>query len=79
MNGKSFAPDFTLEVEIPAQTQRAVLPDPRYLKQRREGISYPALYVIDKAGRIAWARIDKDFRHRPSNSEIRAALDALQR
>lgn len=53
------------------------LQDPRYLQQRREGIPYPAVYVIDQAGRIAWARIDKDYRQRPSNREIRAALDAL--
>ena len=54
------------------------LPDPRYLKQKREGIPYPAVYVIDKSGRVAWSRIDKDFRQRPTNSEIRAALDALK-
>lgn len=55
------------------------LSDPRYLKQRREGIPYPTVYVVDKAGRVSWARIDKDYRQRPSNSEIRAALDALNR
>jgi peroxiredoxin len=53
------------------------LADPRYLKQRREGIPYPAAYVIDKAGRVAWSRIDFDFRERPPTSELRAALDAL--
>lgn len=55
------------------------LQDPRYLKQKREGIPYPAVYVIDRSGRVAWARIDRDFRQRPGNAEIRAALDALQR
>ncbi len=54
------------------------LPDPQYLKQRREGIPHPAVYVIDKAGKIAWARIEKDFRQRPALDEIRAALDALK-
>lgn len=54
------------------------LQDPRYLKQRREGIPYPTAYVIDKAGRVAWMRIDRDQRFRPENSEIRAALDALR-
>ena len=54
------------------------LADPRYLKQQREGIPYPAAYVIDKAGRIAWSRIDRDFRERPPHGEIRAALDALK-
>ena len=54
------------------------LEDPRYLKQRRAGIPYPAAYVIDKAGRIAWSRIDIEYRERPPNNEIRAALDALK-
>jgi hypothetical protein len=34
--------------------------------------------VIDKAGRIAWSRIDIEYRERPPNNEIRAALDALK-
>ena len=54
------------------------LPDPRYLKQKREGIPYPAAYVIDKAGRITWSRVDIEFQERPPNQEIRAALDALK-
>ena len=54
------------------------LQDSRYLKQRREGIPYPTAYVIDKAGRVAWMRIDRDHTVRPANSEIRAALDALR-
>jgi peroxiredoxin len=54
------------------------LQDPRYLKQKREGIPYPTVYVVDKTGRVAWMRIDRDHRQRPSNAEIRAALDALK-
>lgn len=54
------------------------LADPRYLKQKREGIPYPAAFVIDKGGRVAWSRIDIEFRDRPPNVEIRAALDALK-
>jgi len=54
------------------------LQDPRYLKQRREGIPYPTAYVIDKTGRVAWTRIDRNHRVRPSNDEIRAALDPLR-
>ena len=53
------------------------LRDPRYARMRREGIPYPAVYVIDKGGRVAWLRINRDYRKRPSNREIRAALDAL--
>lgn len=55
------------------------LQDPRYSRLRQEGIPYPAVYVIDKAGRVTWARIDKDYTQRPPDSEIRAALDALNR
>ena len=54
------------------------LQDPRYLKQTEAGIPYPATYVIDKTGRIAWVRIDRDHTVRPPNSEIRAAIDALR-
>lgn len=54
------------------------LQDPRYLKQKRQGIPYPAAYVIDKTGRVVWMRIDRDHTVRPANSEIRAALDALR-
>jgi peroxiredoxin len=54
------------------------LQDPRYLKQTRQGIPYPTAYVIDKTGRVAWMRIDRDHTVRPVNSEIRSALDALR-
>jgi len=54
------------------------LQDPRYLKLRQEGIPWPTTVVIDKSGRIAWMRIDRDHTQRPSNNETRAALDALK-
>lgn len=54
------------------------LQDPRYLKQSRAGIPYPATFVIDKAGKVAWMRIDRNTTIRPPNSETRAALDALR-
>lgn len=54
------------------------LQDPRYAKLRQEGIPYPAAYVIDRSGKVAWARIDQDYTKRPPNGEIRAALDALK-
>jgi hypothetical protein len=34
--------------------------------------------VIDRNGRVAWMRIDRDHTVRPPNAEIRAALDALR-
>ena len=54
------------------------LQDARYARQSRDSIPYPATYVIDKSGRVAWMRIDRDHTVRPPNSEIRAALDALR-
>lgn len=55
------------------------LPDPRYARLQYYGIPYPAAYVIDKTGRVAWARIDRDYTERPLNSDIRKAIDALKR
>ena len=54
------------------------LRDPRYKGQSIEGVPYPAVYVIDKTGRVVWSRVDKDYSKRPPNQEIRAALDALK-
>lgn len=54
------------------------LQDPQYLKLKLEGIPYPSVYVIDRTGRVAWTRIDRNFRERPPNAEVRAALDALR-
>jgi peroxiredoxin len=54
------------------------LQDPRYLKARLEGVPSPTTYVIDKTGRVAWMRIERDHTKPPSNQEVRAALDALR-
>jgi peroxiredoxin len=53
------------------------LRSPAYAGQRLDGIPHPAVYVLGKDGRVAWVRIDEDYRQRPSNAEIRAALTAL--
>ena len=44
-----------------------------------EGLPQPAVYLIGKDGRVAWASVDADYKKRPSNAEIRAALDALKK
>ncbi len=54
------------------------LRDPAYSGQKVEGIPHPAVYVIDKQGKVAWARIESDYKQRPANEEIRAALDRLK-
>ena len=54
------------------------LRDPAYEGQQVYGIPHPAVYVIDKSGKVAWAKIESNYRERPANDEIRAALDALK-
>lgn len=53
------------------------LHDPAYDGQE-PGIPHPAVYVIDRTGKIAWAKIESNYRERPANQEIRGALDALK-
>lgn len=54
------------------------LRDPAYEGQEVYGIPHPAVYVIDKTGKVAWAKIESGYRERPTNLEIRAALGALK-
>ncbi len=54
------------------------LRDPAYEGQEVYGIPHPAVYVIDKTGRVAWAKIESGYRERPTNQETRLALDALK-
>ena len=54
------------------------LRDPAYEGQKVYGIPHPAVYVIDKAGRVAWAKVESNYRERPTNEEIRAALGSLK-
>lgn len=53
------------------------LRDPTYTQQKFDGIPYPTVYVIDKTGRVAWVKVNQDYKQRSSNQEIRAALDSL--
>jgi peroxiredoxin len=54
------------------------LHDPAYDSDKFAGIPHPAVYVIDKNGIIAWAKVESNYRERPTNDEIRAALNALK-
>jgi len=53
------------------------LHDPAYDGKRFDGIPNPAVYVIDKNGSVAWAKVESDYKVRPSNADIRAALESL--
>ena len=54
------------------------LRDPAYEGQKIAGIPHPAVYIIDKNGVVAWAKVESNYRERPTNDEIRAALNALK-
>ena len=71
--------DFPLLADSEHRTIDAYgLRDPAYEDQKIYGIPFPAIYVIDKQGRVAWAKIESDYKQRPVNDEIRAALNALK-
>ena len=36
------------------------LRDPAYKGQEVDGIPHPAVYIIDKDGKVSWARIESD-------------------
>ena len=52
--------------------------DPAYKGQDVYGIPHPAVYIIDKKGRVSWVKVEANYRERPVNAEIRTALDALR-
>jgi peroxiredoxin len=54
------------------------LRDDAYRKEKINGVPHPAVFVLDEAGRIRWSKIESDYRERPSNEEIAAALDAFE-
>jgi len=51
--------------------------DPDYNGQEFEGIARPTVYVINQEGRVTWMKVELNYKERPTNSDIRAALDAL--
>lgn len=53
--------------------------DPDYNGQKFEGIARPTVYVINKDGRVTWMKVELNYKERPTNSDIRAALDAVGR
>ncbi len=54
------------------------LRDPEYNGQKFEGLPRPSIYLIDKNGRVAWAKVEDDYKKRPTNEELRAAIDSLK-
>ena len=54
------------------------LHDPAYDGHEFDGIPKAAVYVIDKNGVVRWSRVETDYRERPTNEQIRAAIDSLK-
>jgi peroxiredoxin len=52
--------------------------DPAYVGQGIEGIPHPAVLILDKNRRIVWAKVESDYKIRPTNADIRAELDKLK-
>ena len=53
------------------------LRDPAYKHEKIDGVPRPAVFVLDRAGRVRWARIETDYRERPTTEEVGTALDAF--
>lgn len=53
------------------------LRDPAYEGQDVYGIPHPAVFIINKEGKVAWVKVESNYRERPTNQEIRAAIDHL--
>lgn len=53
--------------------------DPDYNGQKFEGIPRPTIFVLDKNGRVTWSKVELNYKERPTNQDIRTALDALPR
>ena len=49
------------------------LRDPAYTN----GVPHPTVFVLDQAGKIRWMKIESDYRERPTNEEVAAALDSF--
>ena len=54
------------------------LRDPAYAHEKINGVPRPSVFVLDQHGRIRWQKIESDYRERPSNEEVAAALDAFE-
>ncbi len=52
--------------------------DPAYDGKQFDGIPHPAIFILDTKGRIAWSKIEPDYKKRPTNADLRAALDATK-
>ena len=43
----------------------------------KNGEPKPTVFVLDKEGKIRWAKIEDDYRERPTSEEVAAAIDSF--
>lgn len=53
------------------------LHDPAYDGKDFDGIPKAAVYIIDRNGVVKWSKVENNYRERPTNEVIRAALESL--
>ena len=53
------------------------LRDPAYAHEKINGVPHPSVFVLDARGQVRWAKIEDDYRERPTNEEVAAALDSF--
>ena len=52
--------------------------DPAYANKGFDGIPHPAVYLLDKNRKVIWAKVEPDYRKRPTNEEIRAEIEKMK-
>lgn len=73
------APEFSLLSDPGSRTiDRYGLRDPAYAAMKLNGVPHPAVFVLDRKGVVRWSKIETDYRQRPTNAEIRDALDSIR-
>ncbi len=55
------------------------LRDARYKTEKVDGIPLPTVYIIGSDRKIVWAKIEQDYKLRPTNEDIRAELDKVKK
>ncbi len=53
--------------------------DTSYAGKGFDGIPRASVFVIDKDGKVVWARIETDYKQRPTLDEIRAGIELAKR
>ncbi len=60
-----------------ATIDRYGLRDPEYAHEKINGVPHPAVFVLDAQDHVRWEKIESDYRERPTNEEVAAALDSF--